>query len=235
MRAKTERERLEQVLLGQAEWLHAVHELLADEQHRDDMIRATVRSSRKEAPLFIPDAEPTRVYSLATIEALCVRYRLRFLDGALFKGPIPGQAVHAIRALERRVGQPITSYMVMAPSAQFKLCDSEVDPLLFVPMGEGRYYLVAKWGSDLAPWRAWLFWPVRRPLNLAVALLVVAVLFTALMPSGVLGDAGRPLLNGQRLLLLFWSTMVLSGFTLFGWFAFFGQFSKEAWNSRFFN
>jgi hypothetical protein len=42
-------------------------------------------------------------------------------------------------------------------------------------------------------------------------------------------------LNGKRLLLLFWSTMFFGGFTVFGWFAFFGQFSNHSWNSRYFN
>lgn len=235
MRAKTERERLEQVLLGQAELLQEVHELLADEQQRDDLIRAAVRSSRKPVPVAHPAPEPWRVFALSTIEDLCVKHRLRFLEGGLYKGGIPGEAVHAIRRLEEELGHPLTSYMVMAPSAQFRLCDSEVDPLLFVPLADGNYYLVARWGADLAPWRSWLFWPVRKPLHLAITVLVAAVLFTALMPAALIGDADRSLINGQRMLLLFWSTMVISGFTLFGWFAFFGQFSKEAWNSRYFN
>ncbi|MFN3876404.1 MAG: hypothetical protein ACK4L7_10890, partial [Flavobacteriales bacterium] len=121
------------------------------------------------------------------------------------------------------------------PAAQFRLCDSEADPLLFVPLGEGRYYLVARWGEDLAPWRPIVFWPVRKPLNLALTVLMMALLLTVSMPAELMGDAGRSAMNGQRLMFLFWSTMVLSGFTLFGWFAFFGQFSKEAWNSRYFN
>jgi hypothetical protein len=235
MATNTERERLEQVLLGQAGLMQEVHELLADEAHRDDVLRASLRGARKAVPVALRNPDPDRIYSLSTIRELCIRYRLRFLEGGLYKGGIPGQALYGMRQLEREVGEAVTSYMVMAPSAQFRLCDSEADPLLFVPLGNDRYYLVARWGNDLSPLRAAAFWVVRSPLHLAIAVLLAAVLLTAAIPSNLLGDAMLPVLNSKRILFLFWSTMVLSGFTLFGWFAFFGQFSKEAWNSRFFN
>lgn len=235
MATNTERERLEQVLLGQASLMQEVHELLADEAHRDDCLRAALRGARKAVPVALSNPDPDRVFSLSAIRELCIRYRLRFLEGALYKGAIPGQALYGMRQLERAVGDTVTSYMVMAPSAQFRLCDSEADPLLFVPLGNDKYYLVARWGNDLSPLRAAAFWVVRSPVHLAIAVLMAAVLLTASMPATLLGDEALPLVNSKRLLFLFWSTMVLSGFTLFGWFAFFGQFSKEAWNSRFFN
>lgn len=235
MAANTERERLELALLGQSKLIQEVHELLADEADIDDRLRASLRASRKPVPVELPVAEPDRVFSLSTIRSMCITYRLRFLEGARYKGRIPGPAVYGMRQLERRVGDQVVSYMVMAPSAQFKLCDSEADPLLFVPIGNDRYYLVAQWGRDLSPWRAAAFWMVRSPLHLALAVLASSLLLTITLPGAWLGDAGLPALNGQRLLFLFWSVMALSGFTLFGWFAFFGQFSKDAWNSRYFN
>lgn len=235
MSAKTERERLEQVLLGQARLLEQVNDWLDEEQKRDDILRAVVRASRKPAitELFVTD--PDRVFSLETIRSLCVKHRLRFLEGGLYKGEIPGQAVLSIRELEQRAQAPVTGYMVMAPASRFRLCDSEVDPLLFVPIGRDSYYLVARWGNDLSPWRSVLYWPVRGPLHLASLVLSMAILCTLLMPAQWLGDASMGMFNAQRALLLFWTVMVFSGFTLFGWFAFFGQFSREAWNSRHFN
>lgn len=234
MAARTERERLEQVLLGQSELMFEVHGLLEEEQKRDDVIRAVVRASRKQVPVRLHQPDPARVFDLESIRLTCIKYRLRFLEGAYFKGDIPGQAVHAIRSLEARSRGPITSYMVMAPSQRFKLCDSEVDPLLFVPIGNDRYYLVHKWGGDFAPWRQVAYWPVRGPLQLITMVLVLSALLTALVPTAVIG-AGPDFFSAQRLLLLVYTSMVFSGFTAFGWFAFFGQFSAQAWNSRYFN
>ncbi len=235
MATSTERERLEKVLLGQSELVYQVHLWLDDEQKRDDLIRALIRSSRKEHVVHVHGIDPDRVYSEATIRDLCIKYRLRFLEGALYKGEIPPQAVQAVRVLERKADGPLVSFMVMAPASRFKLCDSEVDPLLFIPLGEGRYYLAHKWGKDLTMERAIRYWPVRRPANLILCVLALAILLSAVVPSYMISPDRSDFFTGKRLLLLFWSTMFFAGFTVFGWFAFFGQFSNHSWNSRYFN
>ena len=235
MSTRTEQERLEQVLIGQSELLFQVHLWLDEEQKHDDIIRALVRSSRTHVPVKARGLDPERIYSLATIQALCARYRLRFLDGALYKGDVPAQAVQAVRVLERKAEEPIVSYKVMAPADRFKLCDSEVDPLLFVPLDHDRYYLVHKWGSDLSRLRSVVYWPMRSVMHLVITVFALAMLFTSVIPASLISPQAEGFFNGQRLILLFWATMVFGGFTVFGWFAFFGQFSAQAWNSRYFN
>lgn len=236
MAARTENERLEQLLRGQAQLLQEVHLLLSEEQKHDDVLRAMVRSSMQERPVQIRGLDPERVFHRNTIRQLAIRYRLRFLPGGLFKGELPNPAIHALRALERKVDSPLQSFMVLAPASRFKLCDSEADPLLFVPIGEDRYYLVHKWGKDISPMRAVLNWPFRSALHLGAAVLVVAMFITLSMPARAIGgDLGDPFFGGTRFLLLFWSFMVCASFTVFGWFAFFGQFTNESWNSRYFN
>jgi hypothetical protein len=178
----------------------------------------------------IPNPRTDRIYHVDTIRALCVKYRLRFLEAGLFKGPIPPQAVHAIRMLEKRTGAPLQGFRVMAPAERFKLCDSEVDPLLFVPLGDEYYYLVHKWGNDLSRWRMLQGLPVRTPAHLAAFVLLLAVIITWSVPE-------QWLMAWQvnRFLMLVWNALVLTSFTVFGWFAFFGQFSVHNWNSRYFN
>lgn len=235
MAAHTERERLEQVLIGQSELMFQVHLWLDEEQKHDDLIRALVRSSRKQVPVRARGLHPDRIFHVDTIRELCVRYRLRFLEGAFYKGDVPAQAVQAVRDLERCAGSPVVSYMVMAPSQRFELCDSEVDPLLFVPVGRGTYYLVHKWGNDLSRLRSVIHWPLRSMAHLAATVMALALLFTLLVPSALISPGIDGVFTAQRFLLLFWTVMVLGGFTVFGWFAFFGQFSVQAWNSRYFN
>lgn len=236
MAAHTERERLERLLLGQENLMMEVHLLLADEQKQDDLLRAMVLSSMEEKPVRIRAMDPERVFHRETIKRLCVQYRLRFLPGGLFKGALPNQAIHALRILERKADAPITSFKVMAPSSRFKLCDSEVDPLLFVPLGDDRYYLVHKWGNDLSRMRAAINWPLRNVITLSTTVFCLAALLGLLIPTAFINSAPDVgYWGGHRLLAMFWSTMVCASFTVFGWFAFFGQFSAEAWNSRYFN
>ena len=216
--------------------MEEVQLLLQEEQKQDDLIRAMVLSAMDERHLRIRGLDPERVFHRDTIRTMCIRYRLRFLPGGLFKGRIPNTAVQAIRSLERKVDGPLRSFLILAPSARFKLCDSEVDPLLFVPLGEGRYYLVHKWGTDLSWSRALLNWPLRTPAHLGSMVLLLAALITVLVPTELLNsDPDALYWSLQRSLFLVWSTVVLTSFTVFGWFAFFGQFSSEAWNSRYFN
>lgn len=213
-----------------------VHLLLAEEQKQDDLLRAMVLSSGEERPARIRGIDPDRVFHRRTIRDLCIRYRLRFLPGGLFKGSIPNQAIHALRILERKADAPLTGFMLMAPAHRFKLCDSEVDPLLFVPLGGDRFYLVHKWGNDLSAVRSVLNWPFRTPAHLATMVVVMGVLLALVVPTRFITSAPDATFWGaHRLLMMFWSVMVCASFTVFGWFAFFGQFSTEAWNSRYFN
>ncbi len=236
MATHTERERLEQVLRGQLEFLDEVHALLEEEQKQDDIRRAIVLTSRRERITRITDPEPERIFDEAIIRDLCIKYRLRFLDAGLYKGELPAQAVHAIRLLERRSDGPLHSFKMMAPAEMFRLCDSEVDPLLFAPLGGGRYYLVHRWGKDLNAARIVLGWPTRSPWTLGACVLLMALVLSAVVPTHLITtDPQAGFWGAHRLLFLLWSTMVMSSFTVFAWFAFFGQFSTQAWNSRYFN
>lgn len=236
METKTDRDRLERVLRGQFQAMDQVHLWLKEESKHDALLRAVVLSSNKEQAVDPSGLEPEGIYHIEAIKELCVKYRLRFLNSGLFKGPIPDQAVAAIRHTERQVGAPITSFKIMAPSSRFKLCDSEVDPLLFVPVGNDRYYLVHKWGTDLAWHRVLTGWAFRSPVHLGAAVLALAMLVTAIMPAQLItSNPDVEAWGAYRVLFFFWVTMVCSSFTVFGWFAFFGQFSSHAWNSKYFN
>jgi len=144
--------------------------------------------------------------------------------------------VHAIRRLERKAETPLSGFLFMAPSTQFKLCDSEVDPLLFVPLGDDRFYLVHKWGNDLDRARAILNWPFRSAIHLATMVVLVGIVLAMLVPTSLISmDPQAGFWGAHRIIMMFWTVMVCASFTVFGWFAFFGQFSTEAWNSRYFN
>ena len=79
-------------------------------------------------------------------------------------------------------------------------------------------------------------WPWRGPSELAVSVLLLAVVCAALLPNRMIGaDPALAWWGGHRLLALLWTSMVLAGSTVFAWFAFFGKFSREAWRDHRFN
>ena len=142
----------------------------------------------------------------------------------------------AVRALEAGSGHVLRGFHILAPARRFRLCDADGDPLLFVRVGHDRYYLIHRWGSDLSPWRAVVHWPFRTPLHLGVTVVIAALIIAAAIPTGwITRDPMAGWWGAHRLLFAFWSTVVVTAFTVQAWFAFFGRFSREAWNSRTFN
>lgn len=231
-----EQQRIERILRGQADVLGEVQRILDREQRHDDVLRAMVRSSSGHHVNHIARPDPDRVFHIDAIRAVCVKYRLRFLDASLFKGEVPHEAVYRIRQLEARSDAPLRGFKVMAPASRFKLCDSNADPLLFVPVGDRHYYLVHRWGNDMSPWRQAAAWPFRSVAHLAMLVFAAAVLLSMIMPNWIITtDPAAGWWGGHRILFLFWCTMVCASFTVFGWFAFFGSFSRDDWNSRHFN
>ena len=97
--------------------------------------------------------ESDRIYHITDIKKLCVDYRLRFLDSKRFNGTFPAEALDAVKEFEIVQGREIKGFKMIAPAGMFKLAEKDKDPLLFVPMGGGYHYLLAKWGNDLHPLR----------------------------------------------------------------------------------
>ncbi len=224
------------ILRGQESLVQEVYSILEEEEKKDDILRAVIRTSRKPALNSIVEADPSRIFTLADIRNTCIKYRLRFLPAGLFKGTIPVEALHAVRHIEARTGAPLEGFMIMAPAARFKLCDCDADPLLFAPLANGNYYLLHRWGRDLSPLRAVMGWPVRGWQQLVATVWLAAALISAVLPTYLLTtDQGGTWWNLNRFATFNCTFLLLSAATSFGWFAFFGQFSKNAWNSATFN
>jgi hypothetical protein len=229
-------ERLREILLGQEALLRDVEAVLREEQDKDDVLRAAVLSSQGEGINRIHRMDPDRVFTIDGIRSLCVRYRLRFLDAGRYKGTLPPSALYHLRALESRAEAPLKGFKIMAPASRFKLCDSNADPLLFVPIGPKHFYLVHKWGNHVSPLREALVWPLKGPVELSVALVVLAALAAGLLPNNVIGASPElPWWGAHRALAMLWTSMVFASFTVFAWFTFFGKFSREAWRDPRFN
>ncbi|MBP8824546.1 MAG: hypothetical protein KBH07_12970 [Flavobacteriales bacterium] len=234
--ARTKVDELTSLLRGQGAVMQETYSILEQEEKQDQLVRAAIHASLKHRRNQLDGLDPERMFGLEDIRRTCIKYRLRFLPSGRYKGRLPAQAVQAVRHLEHEMGKPVHGFMMLAPAQRFQLCDSDADPVLFIPLSNGSYYLLHRWGRDMHPLRAVLGWPVRNWAHLVGTVTVFAVVLAALLPTRLL--ASDPMADwwGLHRFGAFVCIASLAGAaTSLCWFTFFGQFSAEAWRSKHFN
>ena len=97
-------------------------------------------------------------------------------------------------------------------------------------MGNGYYYLIHKWGTDLHPLRKIKYWGIKNVENLGVSLFVLSFLLT-ITTKGVIYDESA---NFGHLFMLFLFYLKGSLGMLFFYGAASGKnFSIYSWQSRY--
>ncbi|MFN4235384.1 MAG: hypothetical protein ACK4IK_11315 [Bacteroidia bacterium] len=174
-----------------------------------------------------------KVYSIAEIKRICEKYRLRFLDSKYFKGEIPYEAISEIKHLEKKNNITFTNFKIVAPAGIFKLENVHKDPLLFASLGNGKYYLIHKWGNDLAWHRRIFAYPLQNIYTFFITIFILSAILSAVIPESWLN---MPM---GSLTLRLWLTIHLfigfSGFLIFLGSTMQKNFSSNVWNSCFFN
>lgn len=101
-----------------------------------------------------------RIFTLGAIRETCVKYGLRFLPTEYYKGSLDEGIGAQVEELKRLNGGKLpadrydtTRFYIAAPASSFVLQARPKDPLLFCDLGNNHFYLVHKWGTDLAAWR----------------------------------------------------------------------------------
>ncbi len=230
-----EKERNVQKEISENQILSQFKSLFEAEWEKDQRVLRTINKGATSS--ILPSADnlsEERIFDIESIKNLCIKYRLRFLSTKQFKGDIPSMAISSIKETEMKVGHNIDAFMIAAPSKLFKLEDSNKDPLLFAPLDDGRFYLIDKWGDDMAWYRKIVNWPLTSPLTLLITLLGLSGLLAAVIPSSLLSASGE-FLSFMRLVAFGWNVIFLLGITSYLWFASHAKFSIHAWNSKTFN
>lgn len=214
--------------------LELVSDILEENEAARLQISETLETpSQQDTNAFYLDLlETEQIYHVDTIKKICVDYRLRFLDSARFKGPIPEEALSKIRRLEKEHDTKLDGFKIMAPAKLMKLENAD-DPLLFAPIGNGYYYLIHKWGNDLHPFRRLLMWPYKNFDNLILSIFVISILLTAISPMQVFTKK-IPGMTEYILLFLFMFKAV-GGVVLYYGFAKGKNFNEAIWNSKYYN
>lgn len=175
--------------------------------------------------------EGNRIYHISDIEKICINFRLRFLDSALYKAEFPYETIIKIKELEKAHKISLQGFRLMAPASVFKLKNAD-DPLLFAPIGNHYYYLIHSWGRDLHPFRKLLMWPFRHLENFMFSLLVLSLVCTTLIPSGMFSPENN---TTEFFLLFFFMFKWITALAIFYGFKYGKNFSSAIWRSTFSN
>lgn len=195
----------------------------------NDKIKAT--SSTKFNQFNYDLLHTDKIFHIDHIKAICIDYRMRFLDSHMFKNDIPEEAISKIKNLESEHATTLDGFKIMAPSKLFHLKNFD-DPLLFAPMGNDYYYLIHKWGNDMSPFRKITMRPFRNLGSLISLLLIVSLGLAFLMPQDALGKVSYDIFVALSFLFIFKS---LCGITLYFCFWQGKNFNEEIWNSKYYN
>lgn len=215
--------------------LEEVRAILSSAVEEEQRILRDINNGSSSLGIPSPDVlEADRIFHIDTIRDLCIAYRLRFLPSEQFKGEIPVEALAQLRRLERRSGETIGGHHVVAPSSLFKLDDPHADPMLFVPVTAEHWYLVHRWGNDMAWYRKLLCYPVRDVYAYIRTIVVVSAIIAVAVPESWLHAPSDFAANVLRYFLFLYSFMAMAAMSAFLGFQFAKNFSANLWDSRYF-
>jgi len=178
--------------------------------------------------------DTNRIYHISDIKKLCVDYRLRFLDSKRFNGTFPSEALDAVKDFEATQGREIKGFKMIAPAGMFKLAEKDKDPLLFVPMGGGYHYLIAKWGNDLHPLRRALVYPFRDFESLMKTVFGFCLAVAILFPESLIrGPKDTGTIMHIRVIFFFWMVFSTGAMTALYGFSRMKNFNANLWKSNY--
>lgn len=223
--------------ITQAGLFNQVMDWLESDVIQEDRIKDLLRAEASHTVTISPElVDKQSAFSIAAIKKTAVKFRLRFLDSHFYTGEIPAEAIAKIRRLESESGTALSRFYILAPAKKFKLGDCNEDPLLFVPLNDGRYYLVHKWGNDLKWYRSLLKFPMRNWQTMVFTLLLMNTAITLLMPSALfITGEETSYMNSGRVIFFFWINLLTAAIFSYVGFAFNFTFSRHNWNSKYFN
>jgi len=92
---------------------------LSTNKRIDNTLTTNSETNRNAFNLDLLDTQ--NIYHIDAIQAICIDYRLRFLDSKYFKSTIPEEALKKIKDIEALHGIHLKGFKIVAPSKLFKL------------------------------------------------------------------------------------------------------------------
>jgi hypothetical protein len=231
------REEREKLRANDAQHLVAIYQQLLNQiDEADEKIWADIFGSDGHAnEIDLTKLDANRIFGVDEIQKICIDYRLRFLDAKYFKGEIPYAAIAEVKRIQKNQTTTITGFKLIAPAGMFHLKEKDKDPLLFINLGNGLYYLVHKWGNDLNRWRKLLVYPFRSFESLFFTIIGIAFFMAAAMPSSVMMGPKDTTSMHLRAIFFLYLFFAFSGLTALYGFSRLKNFSDALWKSRYFD
>lgn len=217
--------------------MDSVHQLLQRDDKLDDTIRNMLCCRKNQDPDLVDESllNEERIFTTSQIRKICVDYRLRFLDSKHFRDEIPYKAISKIKQLEKDTGVLPTKFKIVAPATLFELIDRDKDPLLFWDIGNGKYYLVHKWGKDINAFRKFLVYPFRTFKSITVTIFTVNFVIAMAIPTEMI-DSGSTFWSSfpLRMVFFFYILIATCAMTTLVMFAKVKNLNDMDWDNKYF-
>jgi hypothetical protein len=217
------------------EVLEAFKQLLRREDAVDEAIVNAIfnKESGMLKTVELKALDPEYIFTESEIKTICIRYRLRFLDASFFKGDIPYEAIAKIKRIQKTGNIELKNFKIVAPAGLFRLRHKDRDPLLFLALGNGKYYLIHQWGKDLHPLRGVMMYPFRNFATLFKTIALMALISAAILPASLVMGPNDQHAFPIRVIFFFYVLIALCGLTSLYGFSRLKNFSSALWNSRY--
>ena len=159
------------------------NQLDSDYNQEKNIIKNISNCNIKSSYADLHDYNPEDLYELENIKQIAIKYRLRFLPTKYFKNEIPQEAIFKIKSLEKLNNTTIKQYYILSPSENFDLEDVNKDPLLFVPLTNGKFLLIHKWGTDLRWYKKITALPLRSIESILIFIGIIALVIATITPT----------------------------------------------------
>jgi len=175
--------------------------------------------------------ESENIFTGDEIKRIAVLYRLKFLEGRLYKPEIPYEGELRISHLNGKFHKEVKEFKILAPYESFVEATQGKHALLFVKTNYENYYLVHKWGAPLKKSRKLAVFPLRNFEILVATVAIITLILAISLPTRLITlDRTAEYWSGYRAAAFFHLLIFNFGVTVYFTFTFAKNLSSTVWN-----
>ena len=214
------------------------NQLDSDYNQEKNIIKNISNCNTKSSYADLHDYNSEDLYELENIKQIAIKFRLRFLPTKYFKNEIPQEAIFKIKSLEKLNNTTIKQYYILSPSQNFDLEDVNKDPLLFVPLKNGKFLLIHKWGTDLRWYKKITALPLRSIESILIFIGIIALVIATITPTWLIlngAEVDMGYFGYHRIAWFIYSFILLCSLTTFICFSQSIYPSEYQWDKKTYN